>query len=117
MGIPHHHRDRFPSSELLHGVDIRVGLHKSSGKGMAQIMKPKTFHVCFLHDWIEGAQEVPRIHPVRVSRTVLASLTVPFVPCSTVGSRENLQADDTMMGGRWTSQHQWRNDTPLRLRA
>ena len=31
---------------------------------MAQIMKPKAFHVCFLHDWIEDAQEVPRIHPV-----------------------------------------------------
>jgi hypothetical protein len=48
MGVPHHHRDRFPSPELLHCVDVRARLHKSSGKGMAQIMKPKAFHVCFL---------------------------------------------------------------------
>ena len=30
MGIAHHHRDRFPSSELLHGVDVRARLHESN---------------------------------------------------------------------------------------
>ncbi len=29
MCIAHHHRDRFPSSELLHGVDVAAGLHES----------------------------------------------------------------------------------------
>jgi hypothetical protein len=49
MGISHYHRDRFPPSKLLHGIDVRARLHESRGKGMAQIMKPKAFHVCFLH--------------------------------------------------------------------
>jgi CheY-like chemotaxis protein len=52
MCIPHHHRDRFASSELLHSVDARAGLYQSCDKGMAQVMKPKPFHICFLHDGI-----------------------------------------------------------------
>jgi hypothetical protein len=50
MRIPHHHRDRLSSSELLHGLDVRARLHESNGNGMAQIMKPKAFHICFFHD-------------------------------------------------------------------
>jgi hypothetical protein len=56
MCIPHRHRDRLPSFELLHGVDVRARLHDSSSKGMAQIIKPKAFHVCLIHDWAEHAQ-------------------------------------------------------------
>ena len=64
MRIPHHHRDRFPSSELLHGVDVAAGLHESRRKGMAQIMKAKACHVRFSHGGIKGTQEIPRISPV-----------------------------------------------------
>lgn len=31
---------------------------------MAQIVKPKTFHICFPHGGIKHPQEVPGIHPV-----------------------------------------------------
>jgi len=39
-------------------------LPASRGEGMAQIMKPKAFHVLPLHGGIEYAQEVPRIPPI-----------------------------------------------------
>ena len=61
MGIPHHHGDSFPSSKFLHGVDIALGLHNTGGEGMAQIVKPKVFHLCLSHDRIEHAKEISRI--------------------------------------------------------
>ena len=31
--ISHHHRNRFPSTEILHGVDVRARSHESRIKG------------------------------------------------------------------------------------
>ena len=82
MCIPHHHRDRLPSAELLHRVDVRARLHESRGKGMAQIMKPKAVNVCVLHGGIEHAHEVPRIPPVSgpVGEDILRGARSDFRP-------------------------------------
>ncbi len=64
MRVTHHHGDDFPPPKFLYGVDVGAGLHKSGSKGVAQIMKPKTFHVRPSHRGIEDTQEIPRIHPV-----------------------------------------------------
>ena len=64
MGIPHHHGDGFPSSKFLHGVDIDPGLHNTGVEGMAQIVKPKVFHLCLSHDRVEHAKEISRIHQI-----------------------------------------------------
>jgi hypothetical protein len=45
MGVPHHHRDSFPSSKFLHVADIDPGLHKTRREGMAQVVKMKIFHL------------------------------------------------------------------------
>ena len=86
MGVPHHHRDRFPSPELLHGIDVRARLHQSCGKGMAQIMKPKPFHICFLHDGIEHAQEIPPAADQTVSAPWVKNIAFQLV-AKTAGHR------------------------------
>ena len=62
--VAHDHRDGFPSSEFLHGIDVHTGLHQSSRESMAQIVKPKPFHVRFPHGGVKHPQEIPGIHPV-----------------------------------------------------
>jgi len=64
MRISHDHRNCFPPPKLLHGVDVAPGLHESSGKGMTQIMKPESFHICPSHGGIKDTQEIPRIHSI-----------------------------------------------------
>jgi endonuclease YncB( thermonuclease family) len=59
--IAHHHRDRFPATELLHRVELHAGLDQQCGPRVPQVMKAECLDCRRSSGPVEGAEQIPCI--------------------------------------------------------